>query len=53
VLSALAQNGAEDLRYEHLAVNILPGSGSPDELMDAAGISARHIADAVRRLLDG
>jgi transketolase len=51
VLSALAQNGAEDLRYEHLAVNIMPGSGSPDELMDAAGISARHIADAVRRLL--
>ena len=51
VLSALAQHGAEDLRYEHLAVNIMPGSGSPDELMDAAGISARHIADAVRRLL--
>jgi transketolase len=51
VLSALAQNGAEDLRFEHLAVNIMPGSGSPDELMGAAGISARHIADAVRRLL--
>jgi transketolase len=51
VLSALAQNGAEDLSYEHLAVNIMPGSGSPDELMDAAGISARHIAEAVRRLL--
>ena len=52
VLSALAQNGAEDLRYEHLAVNIMPGSGSPDELMDAAGISANHIADAVRGLLN-
>ncbi len=51
VLSALAEDGAEGLRFEHLAVNIMPGSGSPDELMDAAGISASHIADAVRRLL--
>ena len=30
----------------------MPGSGSPDELMDAAGISASHIADAARRLLN-
>jgi transketolase len=52
VLSALAENGVEDLRFEHLAVNNMPGSGSPDELMDAAGISASHIADAARRLLD-
>jgi transketolase len=51
VLSALAEDGLKDLRFEHLAVNIMPGSGSPDELMDAAGISANHIADAVRRLL--
>jgi transketolase len=52
VLSALAENGSEDLRFEHLAVNNMPTSGSPDELMDAAGISASHIADAARRLLD-
>ena len=52
VLSALAGEGAEDLRFEHLAVNIMPGSGSPDELMDAAGISANHIADAVRGLVN-
>jgi transketolase len=52
VLSALAGEDTEGLRFEHLAVNIMPGSGSPDELMDAAGISANHIADAVRRLLN-
>jgi transketolase len=52
VLSALAGEDSEGLRFEHLAVNIMPGSGSPDELMDAAGISANHIADAVRRLLN-
>jgi transketolase len=52
VLSALAEDGTEGLHFEHLAVNIMPGSGSPDELMDAAGISASHIADAARRLLN-
>jgi len=30
----------------------MPGSGSPDELMDAAGINANHIAEAVRGLLN-
>jgi hypothetical protein len=29
----------------------MPTSGSPEELMDAAGISAKHIADAARKLL--
>ncbi|MFL6008955.1 MAG: transketolase [Rubrobacteraceae bacterium] len=52
VLSAFSEVGTEGLHFEHLAVNIMPGSGSPDELMDAAGISASHIADAARRLLD-
>ena len=33
------------------AVDQLPGSGRPEELMDAVGISARHIADAARRLV--
>ena len=50
VLSALAGE-TNDLRFEHLAVNIMPGSGKSEELMDAAGISANHIADAVRGLL--
>jgi transketolase len=34
-----------------LAVKGMPGSGTPTQLLDVAGISARHIADAVRRLL--
>lgn len=29
----------------------LPTSGTPAELLDAAGISARHIAAAARELL--
>ena len=52
-LSALTQDGSESLKFEHLAVSSMPGSGSPDELMDAAGISADHIASAVRKLLNG
>jgi transketolase len=52
-LSALAEDGTDDLKLEHLAVSGMPTSGTPEELMDAAGISAGHIADAVRRLLNG
>src|SRR5215212_9583041 len=48
-LSALTEE-ADILHFEHLAVNIMPGSGKSEELMDAAGISANHIADAVRKL---
>jgi transketolase len=51
-LSALAEDGAEGLEFEHLAVSGMPTSGSPEELMDAAGISSEHIADAVRKLLN-
>jgi len=47
VLAALA--GLEPFPRVHvLAVRAMPGSGAPDELLDAAGISARHIAGAVR-----
>lgn len=50
VLSALA--GTEPFpRVSHLAVREMPGSGTPEELLDAAGISARRIADAVRTLV--
>jgi transketolase len=52
-LSALEQDGTDVRAFEHLAVSDMPGSGSPQELMDAAGISANHIADAVRKLLNG
>ncbi len=51
VLSALAGDElADDLAFRHLAVREMPGSGSPEELMDAAGISASHIARAAREL---
>jgi transketolase len=34
-----------------LAVESLPGSGTPDQLMDEAGISARHIVEAAMALV--
>jgi transketolase len=34
----------------HLAVDDLPRSGEPDELMDQYGISSKHITQAVKRL---
>ncbi|MFN2465903.1 MAG: transketolase [Candidatus Dormibacteria bacterium] len=50
VLEALVPRGAT-FKYAHCAVQGLPGSGKPDELMDLAGISPRHIVDAARRLV--
>jgi transketolase len=47
VLEALADDPP---RLAHCAVGGLPTSGTPAELMEAAGISAGHIADAARRL---
>jgi transketolase len=38
-------------RIVHLAVRGLPGSGTPEELMEAAGISARHVVQAAREAL--
>jgi transketolase len=50
VLAALAEQGVENLTFKHLAVRDMPTSGSPDELLDAAGISAKHIAKAVKEI---
>ncbi len=50
VLEALAGTGPP-LRVRQCAVGSLPGSGTPDELMEAAGISASRIAAAARELL--
>jgi transketolase len=50
VLEALSDAG-HPARIAHLAVRGLPGSGTPAELMDAAGISASHIVQAARDLL--
>jgi transketolase len=53
-LSTLAGDTlASDLSFRHLAVRNMPGSGASDELMDAAGISAEHIARAARELAGG
>ena len=51
VLEALAAD--PPLRLVHLAVKGLPESGKPEELMNAAGITARHIAAAAARLAKG
>lgn len=48
VISALAEVEAAPARFKKLAVNGLPHSGKADELLDAFGISSRHIAEAVR-----
>ena len=47
VVGALAEAGAPPAGYRRLAVRNMPHSGKPDELVDAFGISARHIAEAV------
>ncbi|MEW1908201.1 transketolase [Kitasatospora sp. NPDC085895] len=49
VLGALAEH-RRCPALAHLAVRILPGSGTSAELLDAAGISRGRIADAARRL---
>jgi transketolase len=50
VLSALAGMD-ESPAVERLAVSGMPGSGTPDELLAAAGIDRGHIADAARRVV--
>ena len=49
VLSALAKVGVAPTKSRLLAVNGMPHSGKPEELVDAFGISARHIVAAGRR----
>ena len=48
---ALLAAGPRIIRLAHLCVRELPGSGTPDELLAAAGIDARHIVSAARGLL--
>jgi len=50
VLAALAQADAAPSRFRLLAVNGMPHSGKPDELLEAFGISARCITEAVRAI---
>jgi transketolase len=51
VLEAFAAD--DGLHVAHLAVKGLPTSGKPEELMNAAGISARHIVAAATKLVAG
>ena len=50
VLSALADTD-ERPRVVKLAVREMPGSGKAEELLAAAGIDAKHIAEAARKLV--
>ncbi|HEY3131902.1 MAG TPA: transketolase C-terminal domain-containing protein, partial [Acidobacteriota bacterium] len=50
-LTAGNENQTANLRMIRLAVKDMPGSGTPQQLLDAAGISAKHIAEAVRKLM--
>jgi transketolase len=52
VSDALLAEGAQTLRLAHLCVREMPGSGTGEELMAAAGIDAAHIEAAARHLLD-
>ncbi len=49
VLDAFSGSNQPLPRVVKLAVRSMPGSGTPDELMDAAGISARHIVETVKK----
>ena len=51
VLEAFAELGAESPIVKKLAVTIMSGSGTPAQLMNAAGIDAEHIVAAVKSLL--
>jgi transketolase len=53
VLEALAGLGLNSVAIAHLAVTIMPGSGTTEELLNEAGISADHIAAAARQLIEG
>jgi transketolase len=50
VLAALTLAGALPSKFRLLAVTGMPHSGKPEELVDAFGISARHIVAAVREI---
>ncbi|MEA2454667.1 MAG: transketolase, partial [Thermoleophilaceae bacterium] len=50
VLAALVEAG-ETCRVRKLAVGLMPGSGSPEELIHEAGIDAEAIATAARELV--
>jgi transketolase len=49
--SQMENNGSVSMpKIVKLAVKAMPGSGTPEELMDAAGITAKHIVKAVKSM---
>jgi transketolase len=50
VLEGLASTGKPLPKTTLLGVSKIPGSGTPAELLDACGISARHIVEAAKSL---
>lgn len=50
VLGALAAAGVAPAKFALLAVREVPHSGKPDELVDAFGISARHIVASAEKM---
>jgi len=51
VLEAFSQQDGPMPEIVKLAVSSMPGSGTPAELMEEAGISAHHIVGAVSALV--
>lgn len=51
VLEAFAELGPKSPTVVKIAVRIMSGSGKPAELMNAAGIDAAHIVEAVKKLI--
>jgi transketolase len=51
VLEGLASTGNPLPKVTLLGVSKLPGSGTPAELLDVCGISARHIVEAAKALV--
>jgi transketolase len=52
VVTELAEAGVPLTAVRRLAVDRVPHSGKPEELLDAFGISARKILEAIGNLLD-
>jgi len=50
VLTALAGEGASPTKFKLIAVTKMPHSGKPEELIEAFGISAKHIVEAVKAI---
>jgi len=51
VLADLVEAGVPITAVKRLAVDRVPHSGKPEELVEAFGISARHIVEAVEKIL--